>query len=266
MVVLVGIIGAGIGGLSAALSLRDAGFDVQVYEQAPKSGEIGAGVQVSPNASCILRSPLADRSRPGSAFPTTTCTALTCSNCWPPRSSPNGYISGTGWSAWSTSRTGWWPSSARRAVRSRQAALHRMCRLPRAGSGRSAARPGLGGVRAGVAGPGRHFVHYFVSGRRLVNFVGVVEQDTWTRESWTDRGDLADALAAYDGWHPHVRAILHAADETFVWALFDPMPMDRWSAMRCAATSSCASRERRACRRCPVSPAGRASAAARPGR
>ena len=40
-------------------------------------------------------------------------------------------------------------------------------------------------------GPGRHFVHYFVSGERLVNFVAIVEQDAWTRESWTDRGELA---------------------------------------------------------------------------
>ena len=63
-------------------------------------------------------------------------------------------------------------------------------------------------TRAGLDGPGRHFVHYFVSGRRLVNFVAIVEQDTWTRESWTDRGELADALAAFAGWHPQVRAIL----------------------------------------------------------
>jgi salicylate hydroxylase len=47
--------------------------------------------------------------------------------------------------------------------------------------------------------------------------VGAVEQDTWTRESWTNRGDLADALAAFDGWHPQVRAILRAADETYLW-------------------------------------------------
>ena len=39
-------------------------------------------------------------------------------------------------------------------------------------------------------GPGRHFVHYFVSARRLVNFVAIVEQATWTRESWTDRADV----------------------------------------------------------------------------
>jgi salicylate hydroxylase len=81
-------------------------------------------------------------------------------------------------------------------------------------------------------GPGRHFVHYFVRDRSLVNFVAIVEQDTWTRESWTDRGDLADALAAFEGWHPHVRAILSAVDETFIWALFDRAPMPRWSVGR----------------------------------
>jgi salicylate hydroxylase len=81
-------------------------------------------------------------------------------------------------------------------------------------------------------GPGRHFVHYYVSGRRSVNFVAVVEQDTWTRESWTDRGELADALGAFAGWHPQVLSILRAVDETFVWALFDRTPLERWSAGR----------------------------------
>ena len=41
-------------------------------------------------------------------------------------------------------------------------------------------------------GPGAHFVHYFVQQRRLVNFVAVFDQDTWTRESWTDRGEVAE--------------------------------------------------------------------------
>jgi 2-polyprenyl-6-methoxyphenol hydroxylase-like FAD-dependent oxidoreductase len=81
-------------------------------------------------------------------------------------------------------------------------------------------------------GPGRHFVHYFVSNRRLVNFVAVVEQDTWTRESWTDRGEIADALAAFKGWHPQVRSLIEGVDETFVWALFDRAPLERWSAGR----------------------------------
>lgn len=52
--VSVAIVGGGIGGLAAALSLLRRGFDVHVYEQAPMLGEIGAGVQVSPNASRVL--------------------------------------------------------------------------------------------------------------------------------------------------------------------------------------------------------------------
>jgi salicylate hydroxylase len=78
-------------------------------------------------------------------------------------------------------------------------------------------------------GPGGHFVHYFVAGGRLVNFVAVKEQETWTRESWTDRGEVADALAAFQGWHPQVRTIISAVDETFIWALFDRPPLERWS-------------------------------------
>src|SRR6185295_2008681 len=67
---------------------------------------------------------------------------------------------------------------------------------------------------------------------RLMNFVGVMERDSWTRESWTDRGEVADALAAFEGWHPQVRAILGAVDETFIWALFERPPMPRWSVGR----------------------------------
>nr|WP_296063781.1 FAD-dependent monooxygenase [uncultured Actinoplanes sp.] len=81
-------------------------------------------------------------------------------------------------------------------------------------------------------GPGQHFVHYFVSAHRLLNFVAVIERDAWTRESWTDRGDPADALTAFDGWHPQVRAILQAVDDTFIWALFDRAPLDHWSVGR----------------------------------
>jgi len=81
-------------------------------------------------------------------------------------------------------------------------------------------------------GPGRHFVHYFVSGGSLVNFVAITEQDTWTRESWTDRGDIADVLEAFEGWHPQVRTIIASVDETFIWALFDHAPLRRWSAGR----------------------------------
>ena len=48
------IVGAGIGGLAAALALRQAGFDTHVYEQASVLREVGAGVAISPNAVKVL--------------------------------------------------------------------------------------------------------------------------------------------------------------------------------------------------------------------
>jgi glycine/D-amino acid oxidase-like deaminating enzyme len=50
----IAIIGGGIGGLTTAISLLQAGFDVQVYEQTRLLSEVGAGINISPNASRIL--------------------------------------------------------------------------------------------------------------------------------------------------------------------------------------------------------------------
>ena len=44
------VAGGGIGGLAAALALVRQGFTVQVLEQAAEIGEIGAGIQLGPNA------------------------------------------------------------------------------------------------------------------------------------------------------------------------------------------------------------------------
>jgi salicylate hydroxylase len=46
----VAIIGGGIGGLCAALALERRGIEATVYEQSPQLGEIGAGLNLSPNA------------------------------------------------------------------------------------------------------------------------------------------------------------------------------------------------------------------------
>ncbi|MEB2400181.1 MAG: 3-hydroxybenzoate 6-monooxygenase [Alcaligenaceae bacterium] len=44
------VAGGGIGGLAAALALVRRGYEVKVFEQAPEIGEIGAGIQLGPNA------------------------------------------------------------------------------------------------------------------------------------------------------------------------------------------------------------------------
>jgi salicylate hydroxylase len=48
------IAGAGIGGLGAALALAQSGLKVTVLEQSDAFGEVGAGVQISPNAYKVL--------------------------------------------------------------------------------------------------------------------------------------------------------------------------------------------------------------------
>lgn len=50
----VAIIGAGIGGLAAALALLRKGIDVTVHERSDSLGEVGAGVQTTPNGSRVL--------------------------------------------------------------------------------------------------------------------------------------------------------------------------------------------------------------------
>lgn len=51
----IAVVGGGIGGLSAAAFLHQAGLDVTVFEQAKALREVGAGLVVSPNAVRLLR-------------------------------------------------------------------------------------------------------------------------------------------------------------------------------------------------------------------
>jgi salicylate hydroxylase len=49
------VIGGGIGGLAAAGALHQFGFEVHLYERAAELGEVGAGLQLGPNAVKVLR-------------------------------------------------------------------------------------------------------------------------------------------------------------------------------------------------------------------
>ncbi|KAL7270265.1 hypothetical protein RUND412_007033 [Rhizina undulata] len=66
------IAGAGIGGLSAAIGLRESGHNVKIFEQSRFANEIGAAVFMAPNATAVLR-------RFG--FEPETRGAVTCERC-----------------------------------------------------------------------------------------------------------------------------------------------------------------------------------------
>lgn len=78
-------------------------------------------------------------------------------------------------------------------------------------------------------GPGRHLVHYPISGGRLVNGVAIVPAGEWRTESWTAEGSVQDLLVEFEGWHEDVQRLLAAATETKRWALYDRDPLERWT-------------------------------------
>src|SRR5260370_11991094 len=51
----IGIVGAGMGGLAGAATLRRVDSEAQLYEQAPRFARIGAGIQMMPNSMQVLR-------------------------------------------------------------------------------------------------------------------------------------------------------------------------------------------------------------------
>jgi len=90
--------------------------------------------------------------------------------------------------------------------------------------------PGLVRPMAQVwTGPHRHFVCYPVRGGALINFIAVTEERRWRTESWSEPGDRAALLHAFDGWPGSARALIEGADAVWRWALYDRPPLPRWS-------------------------------------
>ena len=50
----VGVIGGGIGGVTLAAALEQRGIEVHLFERAAAFGEVGAGIQMTPNAVKVL--------------------------------------------------------------------------------------------------------------------------------------------------------------------------------------------------------------------
>ena len=77
-------------------------------------------------------------------------------------------------------------------------------------------------------GPGRHFVHYPISGGSLVNLVAIVPAGDWRSESWTAEGEVSDMAREFEGWDPRVHQLIASASETRRWAMYDRTPLERW--------------------------------------
>jgi salicylate hydroxylase len=277
----VAIIGGGIGGLTAALTLRRAGFAVKVYEQARDHGGVGAGIQLSPNAIRVL-----DRLGLGPAIERV---AVAPKSFEFRRWQDGRLISVTplgpsirekfGFGYYQIHRAdlqslllGALPSDCleigRHCVDLKEINEHVELRFSDGACVNADLVVGADGIHSrtreiflgrepprftgNVAfrglvpagrvshlglkrtstlwmGPGGHFIHYFVAAGKLLNVTFLREETTWTRESWTDRGDIDELRAGYRGWHASVGTIIDAMDVTLKWALFDRLPLSRWS-------------------------------------
>jgi salicylate hydroxylase len=284
MTLRIAVIGGGIGGLTAAVALRQAGLEVDVYEQAPELTEVGGGINMAPNATRVLRRlglaegldregvrPLGTHQRRWQDGRTLQKAPLNplCEELYgaphitihrarlldviaaafPAErvhlghrlvgvtdrrdSAEAQFDNGAMITADVVVGADGIHSAVRAALFGEEEPAFAGCVAYRGLV--PAERIGDLGLELGNqswVGPGGHFVHYFVSRGRLLNFVGWTEHDRWNREDWTDRATVARALAAFAGWHEQVRTIIAAAETCFIWALFDREPLPRWSSGR----------------------------------
>jgi salicylate hydroxylase len=83
-------------------------------------------------------------------------------------------------------------------------------------------------------GPGRHVVAYYLRAGALLNFVGLVETDEVSEESWTAKFPWERFKADFDGWHADVQTIIDAADREgcYRWSLHNRPTIGNWSTPR----------------------------------
>ena len=285
----VAIVGAGLGGLAAALFLRRAGIDATVYEQATELREVGAGIVVSPNMARPLRrlglgdalGRIAVRLESGWEFRRwqdgrvlfvqpmgDACEQMYGAPCYVAHRAdlhallkealPSDALQ-LDRRCVSVTQDGGHATLifARKSGEEERVAadavigadgIHSLIRdavapqAPATFSGSCAFRclvpqdkapaMALRPVQSLWLGPGRHFVHYPISGGRMVNVVAIVPAGEWRTESWTAEGSVEDLAREFDGWDARLRQLIGAATDTKRWALYDRAPLQRWSAGR----------------------------------
>ena len=289
----IGIAGGGIGGLTLALACREAGLtDITVYEQAAQSEALGAGVQLSPNATRVLAALGLKGELSRVAFYPQAVHFRTWRTGYLIASRPLGEFSQARYGApYYHVHRGDLHALLLAAARAQGVRVETGRQVHSAGE--DAGGPwlrlddapvhhdvivGADGIHSVVRGslfgeaeprftghvawrgmvparalpdsfipptatawlgPARHFVHYYVRGGELINFVGVVETDRWTGESWRQRSDPGELAEDFGGWNPMVRTLIDAAERSmadascdggvFKWALYDRDPLPAWT-------------------------------------
>lgn len=256
------IAGAGIGGLAAATALARAGHSVVVAERAPEIGEVGAGIQLSPNGMAVMNALGLGDALKDVSFKAKGVRLF---------DGPTGreiltldlaqHGQGLEWRFVHRARlidallAGAKDAGARvdtgREVLAPPAGaaldgddlligadgLHSKvrARIDEASkpffTKQVAWRAVIKGDGAAVAevhlGPGRHLVSYPLPGG-FRNIVAVEERQAWAEEGWSHTDHPGNLRGAFAGFSPRVRGWLEDVEHCFLWGLFRHRVADRW--------------------------------------
>ena len=283
------IAGAGIGGLTAASCLMKAGFDVEIYEQAPELSEIGAGIQLSANAMHVLNHlglgdaiaklsvrpgsyvfrlhdtgeiigqfPLADEHERLHGAPYNQLHRADLHEVLAARARDfdkhvvrlNHRVVGFQENATGIELHFADGSKVKGELLIGADGVKSVVRAQIAGSDHAAYTGDaawrltlsadqlpdnfMGQVMSVWMGPGSHVVCYYLRGGALLNFVGLVETEEISEESWTAKFPWERLKADFAGWHENIQTVIDKADKDscFRWSLYYRAPIASWSTRR----------------------------------
>ncbi|MFS4438671.1 FAD-dependent monooxygenase [Paracoccaceae bacterium GXU_MW_L88] len=250
------IIGAGIGGTAAALTLARRGFSVSVHERRPALATEGAGFQIGPNGVKVLRALGVDAEPLGHLPREVQLRRMASGRLL--ATVPMGQTAEARWRApmqqirrqvllealyraaqdagamFEFGAQDAQPEGLTIAADGMRSATRE--RLFDAGapdySGYAAWRGVVRGVDVPPAaqifmGPERHLVCYPLGGGE-VNFVAIERRAKPVAEDWDHSGAQADMLARFAPLAPAARAVLEACDAPKLWGLYVHPPMKTW--------------------------------------
>lgn len=251
------VIGAGIAGLATARALALRGAAVTVLEQAPALTEVGAGIQISPNGTAVLRALGLGDALDAASLPNTAITlhnqhgarllhmdlagrdyrllhradliallakgaaeaGVTLRLATPVANVTAGQVTlASGEILTAPLIIG--ADGVKSLVRS--TLNGRVVPFFTRQVAWRATIPGDGGPVAAQVfmGPGRHLVSYPLRGGTLRNIVAVEERGDWAAEGWSHRDDPANLARAFNGFGGSVPGWLAQVQDTGLWGLF----------------------------------------------